>query len=100
MEPHPLHELLDKLHGELQEAHSARSLSEEDRALLHEVQADISRLLAPPSAGTPAAVVADPAANAETRSRLQEAAARFAGSHPRLSGALGDMFNAFSNAGL
>ncbi len=97
MEPHALHELLDKLHGELQAAHP---LSEEDRTLLQAVQEDIARQLAASPPGSPALVVADPAAHEETRSRLQEAASRFAGSHPRLSGALGDMFNAFSNAGL
>jgi hypothetical protein len=94
METPALHELLDRLHTELQAAHP---LGAEDRALLRAVQEDIGRLLAPASGEI---APADPAVHEETRSRVQEAAARLAGSHPRLAGALGDMFNALSNAGL
>ena len=95
MEKQTLHELLDRLHEELR---VAPPLDEGDRTLLHEVQADIRRLIEP-AAGENVALT-DSEQPQFSRSRLQEAALRFAVSHPKLANQLDGISNALSNAGL
>ena len=94
MEKQTLHELLDRLHEELR---AAPPLDEGDQTLLHEVQADIRRLIGPAAGENP--VLSDPEQPRLSRGRLQEASQRFAVSHPKLASQLDGISNALSNAG-
>ena len=96
MDQHALRSLLEQLHLELA---TNPPTDDRSRQLLHTLQADIERAVAPASSGDEAnAPVAPPPA--DLRARLQEAVAGFEGTHPQSVAALERVMVLLSNFGL
>ena len=95
MDQQALRSLLEQLHLELA---SNPPTDDRSRRLLHELQADIERAVAPAPGSAPGETPAAPPA--DLRARLQNAVASFEGTHPQTTAALERVMVLLSNFGL
>lgn len=91
MDKQPLHELLETLHAQLQDA---QAMSPDDQALLRDITQDIQALQARAQAGQ--ALGPD----APLLARLAQAVRQFEVSHPYLTLGLAQLLDTLSRAGV